>query len=67
MREIESGALVPVLTDWEANDGPPVNLLYSASTRRIPRARAFIDFVTELFRDLDRARGLEAVAHEPPV
>lgn len=65
--ELASGALVPALTDWESSEGPPVNLLYSASTRRIPRARAFIDFATDLFRDLDRARGAESAEIEPPI
>lgn len=66
LAEIQSGALVAALTDWESTDGPPVNLLYSATTRRIPRARAFIEFVTELFRDLDRARGSRAPTSGPP-
>lgn len=64
--EVAAGALVPALTDWEATDVPPVNVLYSASTRRIPRARVFIDFITEIFRNLDSARGLQAVSTAPP-
>ncbi len=48
---------VQALTDWESTEAVPANLLYSASARRIPRARVFIDFVTELFGDLDRTRG----------
>ena len=58
MPEVAAGALVPALTDWQATDMPPVNLLYSASRRRIPRARVFIDYITELFAELDRSRGL---------
>ena len=54
--EIARGALVPVLTDWELTDVPPVNLLYSPSVRRVPRVRLFIDFVTQLFRDIEQQR-----------
>ena len=64
--EVAAGALVPALTDWEATDVPPVNVLYSASTRRIPRARAFIDFISDIFRRLDGARGLQSVNTAPP-
>jgi LysR family transcriptional regulator for bpeEF and oprC len=63
---LASGVLVPALTDWESTEAVPVNLLYSASARRIPRARVFIDFVTELFGDLDRTRGGHVVGTERP-
>lgn len=33
--------------------GPPTKLLYRASARRNPRARAFIDFVLQLLQQLD--------------
>lgn len=55
--EIDSGRLVPALLDWESTEVVPVNLLYAPGVRRMPRARVFIDFVTELFDDLQRARG----------
>lgn len=45
---VQSGRLVPALLDWEVQGGPPTNLLYRASARRNPRARLFIDFVTQL-------------------
>ena len=64
--ELASGALVQVWTDWEATEAVPVNLLYAASVRRLPRARVFIDFVTELFGDLDRMRGRPIVGTERP-
>ena len=49
---LRSGALVPVLPDWEMADAPPFNVLYSANQRRAPRTRIFIDFATNLFREL---------------
>ena len=63
---LASGVLVQALMDWESTEAVPVNLLYNASARRIPRARVFIDFVTELFGDLDRTRGGHVVGTERP-
>ena len=62
-REIASGALVPALTDWEHDEVPPVNLLYPPSVRRIPRVRLFIDFVTQLFRDIEQQREVARAIH----
>ena len=50
--DFRRGRLVPVLLDWHATDEPPICLSYWPSRRRVPRVRAFIDFVTELFREL---------------
>ena len=66
MPELASGALVRALDDWESPEAPPVNLLYRASVRRIPRVRLFIDFVTETFRELDLVRGQRVVGTERP-
>lgn len=38
-------------------DAPPVDLLYRPNQRRIPRVRLFIDFVTELFSEIEAERG----------
>jgi DNA-binding transcriptional LysR family regulator len=59
---IRSGRLVPVLVDWEMRDAPPIDVLYRPNMRRVPRVRLFIDFVTELFRELEAERGEEAGA-----
>ena len=53
---LQSGRLVPVLLDWETKDAPPVNLLYRPNHRRNPRVQPFIQFVTELFRNLESER-----------
>lgn len=66
LHHIASGALVRALADWESTESPPVNLLYRASVRRIPRVRLFIEFVTELFRDLDAIRGQPLADSERP-
>ena len=64
--ELACGSLVRVLEDWESTEAPPVNLLYRASVRDIPRVRLFIDFATELFRELDQVRGQGVVGTERP-
>ena len=66
-REIASGALVPALTDWEMDDEvPPVNMMYPPSVRRIARVRLFMDFVTQLFRDVEQLREIRAPATPRP-
>jgi DNA-binding transcriptional LysR family regulator len=64
--EIAAGSLVRALSDWESTEAPPVNLLYRASVRRIPRVRLFIDFATDLFGELDRQRVQPVVSTERP-
>lgn len=65
-REVSTGALAPVLTDWTQPDVPPVNLLYPPSVRRIPRVRLFIDFVMELFGDIERERANPTPSSKAP-
>jgi LysR family transcriptional regulator for bpeEF and oprC len=47
---LASGALVPVLTDWEALEAPPLYLSYRPSARRLARVRLFVQFVEDLVR-----------------
>lgn len=65
-REITRGTLVPALTDWTIEEVPAVNLLYAPSVRRIPRVRLFIDFVTQLFADIEAQRQVHAPATGTP-
>ena len=53
---LKQGQLVPVLLDWESKHAPPINLLYRSSQRRLPRVRAFVDFLTDLFARLEAER-----------
>ncbi len=48
--QVQGGRLIPVLVDWTVQGGPPTNLLYRASARSNPRARLFIEFVTQLLQ-----------------
>lgn len=65
--ELREGLLVPALDDWIVGEAPPAMLLYHPSTRRMPRARAFIRFATDVFAEVATARGLEVRIPEPPV
>ncbi len=55
-REVPRGLLVPALTDWVVDEVPPVNLLYPPSVRRTPRVRVFLDWVVQLFAEVERER-----------
>jgi LysR family transcriptional regulator, regulator for bpeEF and oprC len=50
---LSSGALVPVLTDWEALDAPSHFALYRPAQRRSKTVRVFIDFLIEVFAELN--------------
>lgn len=54
--EVPRGLMVPALTDWQVDEVPPVNLLYPASARRVPRVRLFLDWVMQVFADVERQR-----------
>jgi DNA-binding transcriptional LysR family regulator len=64
--EMAAGTLVPVLTDWQATDVPPVNLLYRPNVRRQARVRLLLDFIGDVFRDIEKGRGQALVAGGPP-
>ena len=59
---LQAGRLIPVLLDWEVKGGPPVNVLFRPNQRRTPRVRLFLDFVTELLRDIEPEVGSSAEA-----
>ena len=57
---LQSGALVRVLPDWHADVGPIS--LYFASQKLLPgKTRAFVDFVTDAFREQQLAHHLSAL------
>ena len=64
--QIATGLLVPALTDWEHDEVPPVNVLYPPSARRIARVRLFIEFVTQLFRDIEQQREVRSPSTAMP-
>lgn len=64
--ELASGRLVTALSDWESTEVPGVHLLYPPRVRRVPRVRAFIDFITQVFDDLQQRRAQPLVESMPP-
>jgi DNA-binding transcriptional LysR family regulator len=64
--ELATGALVAALTDWESTEVPGVNLLYRPTVRRLPRVRAFMEFITQVFADLQQRRQDPVAASTPP-
>lgn len=54
--ELAAGALVAALTERESVEVPRVNLLYPPTVRRVPRVRAFNEFITQVFADLQQRR-----------
>jgi DNA-binding transcriptional LysR family regulator len=51
-----AGALVPALRDWVSPEVPPVTLLHPPSVRRVQRVRLFIDWVVQLFAEIEHQR-----------
>jgi DNA-binding transcriptional LysR family regulator len=66
-QHVQSGRLVTALQDWNIYHGPPVTVLYRPLQRRTPRVRVFVDFVTDLFRELEAQREANpaSVAEKP--
>ncbi|HET9576254.1 MAG TPA: LysR substrate-binding domain-containing protein [Usitatibacter sp.] len=63
---LADGRLVPALTDWEAMDAPPVYLSYWPSGRRTARVRVFLDFVVQLFREIEERRAVAPRLYAAP-
>ncbi|WP_323119644.1 LysR family transcriptional regulator [Burkholderia alba] len=63
IEDIEHGALVPVLEQYEVNGGPRrVSILYPGRNYLSMKVRSFIDFAVGQYRMPDRAAPLLAVA-----
>jgi DNA-binding transcriptional LysR family regulator len=52
-RQLTSGLLVPVLTDWEALEAPTIFAAYRRSQRQSKPVRAFLDFLVEVFAEIE--------------
>ena len=55
-RYLASGLLVPVLTDWEALEAPTIYAAFRRSQRQSKLVRAFLDFLVEMFAELEIER-----------
>jgi LysR family transcriptional regulator for bpeEF and oprC len=55
-RYFSSGALVPVLMDWDSVEAPTIYAMYARAQRRSKMLRVFLDFLAEVFAELERER-----------
>jgi LysR family transcriptional regulator, regulator for bpeEF and oprC len=55
-RYLSSGLLVPALTDWEALESPTIFAAYRRGQRQSKLVRAFLDFLVEVFAELENER-----------
>jgi LysR family transcriptional regulator, regulator for bpeEF and oprC len=53
---LTSGRLVPALSDWEALEAPLVFAAYPPSQRRSRLVRAFLDFLVQVFAEIETER-----------
>jgi len=51
---LRSGRLVAALSDWSATDAPSVRLMARPAAMRLPRVRATVEFLKEVFADIER-------------
>lgn len=56
IRYLSSGLLVPALTEWTALEAPMIFAAYPVRQRRSRVLRAFLDFLIDVFRELDAER-----------
>ncbi len=49
--DVRDGRLVPLFEDMNAAPETPIQLVHPPGRQRLPRVRAFLDFVTRTFRD----------------
>lgn len=55
--ELDAGTLVPLLTDYEVSpttSDSSINAVYSHSRMLAPKARAFIDFLVDCFKEIEQ-------------
>jgi DNA-binding transcriptional LysR family regulator len=56
VRYLSSGLLVPALTDWEALEAPTIFAVYRRGQRQSKLVRVFLDFLIEVFAEIERER-----------
>jgi DNA-binding transcriptional LysR family regulator len=57
-RSLSSGLLVPVLTDWEGLEAPTIYAAYRRAHRNSKLVRVFLDFLIEVFAEIENERVL---------
>ena len=66
-RHLSAGLLVPVLTDWEALEAPTIFAAYRPGQRQSKLVRVFLDFVVEVFAELQNERSQASSGNIPGV
>jgi DNA-binding transcriptional LysR family regulator len=66
-RYLSSGLLVPVLTEWEALEAPTIYAAFRRSQRSSRLVRAFLEFLVEVFAELESERSPALGARIAPV
>lgn len=56
-----------MLTDWEALEAPTIFAAYTLSQRRSKLVRVFLDFLVEIFAELERERTPPPISAMPRV
>ena len=59
-RYLADGSLVPVLTDWQSLEAPMIFVAYPPSQRKSKLVRVFVNFLVDVFSELDGERMLRA-------
>lgn len=67
LQDIRAGSLVPVLLDWEALEAPMVFAAFQPRARQSRLLRAFLDFLVDVFAEIDIERRPLAPGHTRPV
>jgi DNA-binding transcriptional LysR family regulator len=55
-RLLSTGGLVSTLADWESTEAPTIYALYPRRLRQSKVARCFLDFLTEVFAEIEKQR-----------
>ncbi len=58
-RYLPPDTLVPVLTDWKCLESPVIYAAYPPGQRRSKLVRAFVEFMVDVFSELERTRTLQ--------
>jgi len=66
-RYLSSGLLAPKLTEWEALEAPTIYAVFRRRQRNSKLVRAFLDFLAEVFAELEGERSRAVAASIPRV
>ena len=53
---LHRGSIVPVLTDWQLHEAPPIFAVYRRVARHSKLVRVFLDFLVEVFAEIENER-----------